>query len=137
MPKWQISLTRDASQDASVIVEAETPEEAKQIFLHDLDRDAIEWTEGDWLGDTEVVEILRADDGAELAPLTTPETSPCQVRSELALSERLDAVASGIVEMLEDNGAGKSRVFFGSEQVLQLRHLADRLTLIAGELSTS
>jgi hypothetical protein len=32
MPKWQISLTRDASQDASVIIEAETAKEAEQIF---------------------------------------------------------------------------------------------------------
>jgi hypothetical protein len=44
MPKWQISLTRDVSQDASVIVEAETSEEAEKIFLHDMDRDAVEWT---------------------------------------------------------------------------------------------
>ena len=39
MPKWQVSLTRDASQDAEVVIEAETAEEAKQIFLHDMDRD--------------------------------------------------------------------------------------------------
>jgi hypothetical protein len=57
MPKWQVSLTRDA--DAEVVVEAETAEEAKQIFLHDMDRNLIQWREGDWLGDTDIVEVLR------------------------------------------------------------------------------
>jgi hypothetical protein len=136
MPKWQISLTRDASQDASVIIEAETAEEAEQIFLHEMDRDAIEWTEGDWLGDTEIVEVLPADDGAELTPLTAPETSPGQVDGELALSERLGSIASGSLDMIENNHAGQGRVFFGPEQVRQLRHLADRLGVIAGELTT-
>ena len=47
MPKWQLNITRDTSQDAEVIVEAGTAEEAKQTFLHDMDRDVIEWREGD------------------------------------------------------------------------------------------
>ena len=76
MPKWQVSLTRDASQDAEVIVEAETAEEAKQIFLHDMDRDLIQWREGDWVGDTEVVEVLRADDDAELTALDPGRPQP-------------------------------------------------------------
>jgi hypothetical protein len=141
MPKWQISLTRDASQDASVIIEAETANEAEQIFLHEMDRnalrDAIEWQEGDWLGGTEIIEVLPADDDAELTPLVRSERLPGQVDGELALSEQLDAVASGIVEMLENNDASKGRVFFGPEQVRLLRHLADRLGVIAGELTTS
>ena len=62
MPKWQISLTRDTSQDAEVIVEAETPKEVEQIFLHDMDRDTIDWREGDWIGDTDIVEVLPAAD---------------------------------------------------------------------------
>jgi hypothetical protein len=137
MPKWQISLTRDASQDASVIIEAETAEEAEQIFLHDMDRDAIEWTEGDWLGDTEIVELLPADDDAELTPLNAPGTSLGQVDGELAPANRLGSLASRILDVLENNDAGKGRVFFGREQVRQLRHLADRLGVIAGELTTS
>jgi hypothetical protein len=76
MPKWQVSLTRDASQDAEVVVEAGTAEEAKRIFLHDMDRDAIEWTEGDWLGDTEVVEVLRAHDDAEPTALDPGRQQP-------------------------------------------------------------
>jgi hypothetical protein len=128
MPKWQISLTRDASQDASVIVEAETSEEAEQIFLHDVDRDAIEWKEGDWLGETEIVEVLLS---AEDTPLTG------QVQLDSPVPERISCIASGILEVLENKDAGKGRVFFGPEQVRQLRHLADRLGLIAGELTTS
>src|SRR5437870_6958774 len=69
MPKWQVSLTRDTSQDAEVVIEAETAEEAKQFFLHDMDRDVIQWREADWLGDTDVVEVLSADDDAELTSL--------------------------------------------------------------------
>lgn len=81
MPKWQISLTRDASQDASVIIEAGTAEEAEQIFLHDMDRDAIEWQEGDWLGDTEIVEVLLA---AEDTPLTGQvQVDPVDPRNDL------------------------------------------------------
>src|SRR3984893_10264844 len=45
MPKWQINLTRDTSQDAEVVIEAETAEEAKQFFLHDMDHDLIQWRE--------------------------------------------------------------------------------------------
>jgi len=137
MPKWQISLTRDVSQDASVIIEAETVNEADQTFLHDMDRDAIEWQEGDWLSDTEIVEVLPADDDAELTPQASSETLPRQVDGELVLSKRLDVIASGILEMLENNDAGKGRVFFGPEQVLELRNLADWLGLIGRELSTS
>lgn len=141
MLKWQINLTRDASQDASVIIEAETAQGAEVIFLHEMDcdafRDAIEWEEGDWLGDTEIVEVLPADDDAALTALTPRETSPRQVHTELPFSERLDAVASGILDMLENNDAGKGRVFFGPEEVLQLRRFANRLGVIAGELTTS
>jgi hypothetical protein len=137
VPKWQINLTRDASQDATVIVEAETSEEAAQIFFRDLDRDAIEWTEGDWLGDTENVEVLPADDDAELTTLASSETPPGQVDGELAPSDRLGSIASAILDMLENNDAGKGHVFFGPQQIRQFRHLADRLGVIAGELTTS
>ena len=52
-------------------------------------------------------------------------------------SLRGSTFAGGILETLENSDAGKGRVFFGPEQVLQLRHLADRLGVIAGELTTS
>jgi hypothetical protein len=126
MPKWEISLTRDASQDASVIIEAESAGEAEEIFDHDMDHDAIEWTEGDWLGDTEIVEILPADDRAKPTALTRPDTP-------LPIVEGLDAVAKGILEVLEDD-AGKGRVFFGLEEVLRLRGLVDKVAVITREL---
>jgi hypothetical protein len=137
MPKWEVSLTRDASQDASVIIVAETAAEAEQIFLHDMDRDEIPWEEGGWLGDTEIVEVLRADDDAELTPLSAPEALPGRVQAQFSLSERLDAVAEGVLEMLDTNDAGKGRVFLGPEELLKLRSLTDRLGVIAGELTTS
>jgi hypothetical protein len=136
MPKWEISLTRDASQDASVIIEAETAEEAEQIFLHDMDRDEIPWEEGDWLGDTDIVEVLRADDDAQLTPLSAPEASPGRVQAELPLSERLGAIARSILEMLENNDAGKGRVLLDPEDVLRLRSLAEQVGVIACDLTT-
>jgi hypothetical protein len=69
MPKWQVSLIRDTSQDAEVFIEAETAQEAEQIFLHEMDRDLIQWREGDWVGDTDIVEILPACDGTEITGL--------------------------------------------------------------------
>jgi hypothetical protein len=113
------------AKNASVIVEAKTSEEAEQIFLHDMDRDAIEWKEGDWLGDTEIVEILLA---AEDTPLTG------QVQVDPSIPERILGIANGILDMLENNDAGKGRVFFDPEQVLKLRHLADRLGQITSAL---
>jgi hypothetical protein len=76
MPKWQVSPTRDASQDAEVVIEAETAEEAKQIFLHDMDRDLIQWREGDWVGETDIVEVLPARDDAELTALDAGGQKP-------------------------------------------------------------
>ena len=84
MPKWQINITRDTSQDAEVVIEAETAEEAKQIFLYDMDRDVIEWREGDWLGDADVVEVLPARDDAELTALDAgrPKPTPDEAKFE-------------------------------------------------------
>ena len=59
------------------------------------------------------------------------------VDGELPLSERLDAVASGVLDMLQDHDAGKGRVFSGPEEVLQLRGFVDKLGVIASELTTS
>jgi hypothetical protein len=127
MPKWQISLTRDASQDASVIIEAETAEKAEQIFHHDVDRDAVEWTEGDWLGDTEIVEVLPADDNAELTSLETLWQKPGPDAGE---------IGNEIRQILDDNDAGKGRVFLDPEDVLRLRGFADRLGVIASQRTT-
>ncbi len=133
MPKWQINITRDTSQDAEVVIEAETAEEAKQIFLHDMDRDLIQWREGDWLGDTEVVEVLRADDDAELTALDASRLKPTpddgEIRKELA------DIAGKIHRILEDNDAGKGRVVLDPEDVARLHGIADRLGAMAGLLT--
>ena len=129
MPKWQVSLTRDASQDAEVIIEAETAEEAKQIFLHNMDHDLIQWREGDWLGDTDIVEVLPAHDDAELIPLDAgrqkPRLDDGEIRNEFA------DIAGRIHRILEDNEAGKSRVILDPEDVARLNAVAERLGAMA------
>ena len=132
MPKWQVSLTRDTSQDAEVVIEAETAEEAKQFFLHDMDRDLIQWSEGDWLGDTDIVELLPARDDAELTSLDPgrqPRLDDGDIRIELA------DIAGKIHRILEDNEAGKSRVVLDPKDVARLHGIADRLGAMAGLLS--
>ncbi len=133
MPKWQVSLTRDTSQDAEVVVEAETAEEAKQIFLHDMDRDVIEWREGDWLGDADIVEVLPARDDAELTSLDAgrpkPRPDDGEIRNEFA------DIAGKIRRILQDNDAGKSRVVLDSEDVVALHGIADRLSAMPGVLT--
>ena len=125
MPKWQVSLTRDTSQDAEVVIEAETTEEAKQIFLHDMDHDLIQWRERDWFGDTDIVEVLPAHDDAELTALDagqrTPRPDASDIRKELA------DIAGEMHRILEDNEAGKSRVVLDPEDVARLHGIADRL----------
>ena len=128
MPKWQVSLTRDTSQDAEVVIEAETAEEAEQIFLHDMDRDLIQWREGDWLGDTDIVELLPARDDAELTSLDPgrqPRLDDGDIRMELT------DIAGKIHRILEDNEAGKSRVVLDPEDVVRLHAVADRLGAMA------
>ncbi len=129
MPKWQLNITRDTSQDAEVVVEAGTAEEAKQTFLHDLDRDVIEWREGDWLGDTDIVEVLPARDDAELTALDAGQQKPRlddgDIRKEFA------DIAGKIHRILEDNEAGKSRVVLDPEDVARLHGIADRLGAMA------
>jgi hypothetical protein len=133
MPKWQVSLTRDTSQDTEVVIDAETAEEAKQIFLHDMDRDVIQWREGDWLGDTDIVEVLPARDDAELTPLDADQQKPIlddgDIRMEFA------DIAGKIHRILEDNDAGKSRVVLDPEDVARLNAVADRLGAMAGVLT--
>ena len=128
MPKWQVSLTRDTSQDAEVVIAAETAEEAKQFFLHDLDHDLIQWREGDWLGDTDIVELLPARDDAELTSLDPgrqPRLDDGDIRIELA------DIAGKIHRILEDNDAGNSRVVLDPEDVARLNAAADRLSAVA------
>jgi hypothetical protein len=133
MPKWQVSLTRDTSQDAEVVIAAETDEEAKQIFLHDMDRDVIEWREGDWLGDADIVEVLPARDDAELTALDAAGQKP---RHDDGDTRNVFAdIAGEIRRILEDNDAGKSRVVLDPEDIARLRGIADRLGAVASVLT--
>jgi hypothetical protein len=121
------------AKDAEVVIEAETAEEAKRIFLHDMDRDALAWREGDWLGDTDVVEVLPARDDAELTALDAGGQKP---RHNDGASRNVFAdIAGEIRRILEDNDAGKGRVFVDPEDVVRLRSIADRLGAMAGVLT--
>ena len=70
--KWKIRLARDMSQEAFVVIEAPTSEEAEAILWHDMDPDVIRWSDDDVMGDREVREVYPADDKDELTPLEMP-----------------------------------------------------------------
>ena len=70
--KWKIRLARDTAQEAFVVIEAPTSEQAEPIFWHDMDADVSEWSTDDVMGDREVVEICPADDKEALTPLAMP-----------------------------------------------------------------
>jgi hypothetical protein len=98
-----------------------------------MDRDAIEWTEGDWLGDTDIVEVLSAPDDAEQTAL---DASRPQTRLDGGeIRKEVSDIAGEIRRILEDNEAGKSRVVLDPEHVARLHGIADRLGAMAGVLS--
>ena len=66
--KWKIRLARDMGQEASVVIEDPTSEEAEAILWHDMDPDVIRLSDDDVMGDREVIEICPADEEA-LTPL--------------------------------------------------------------------
>jgi hypothetical protein len=70
--KWKIRLARDMAQEAFVVIEAPTSEEAEAILWHDMDPDVIRWSDNDVMGDREVIEVCPADDKDELTPLEMP-----------------------------------------------------------------
>ena len=55
--KWKIRLARDMAQEAFVVIEASTAEQAEAIFWNDVDPDVIEWSNDDVMGDRQVIEI--------------------------------------------------------------------------------
>jgi hypothetical protein len=102
-----------------------------------MDRDVIQWREGDWIGDSDIVEILPADDDAELTALDASRKQSGPDAVDTQPGEIAD-IARQIRQILERNKTGKGRVLLGPEAaVLQLLHLADRLGVIAGELATA
>lgn len=70
--KWKIRLARDMAQEAYVVIEALTAEQAEAIFWNDVDPDVIEWSNDDVMGDREVIEICPADAKDDLTPLKLP-----------------------------------------------------------------
>jgi hypothetical protein len=94
-----------------------------------------QWREGDWLGDTDIVEVLPARDDAELTALDAGQQRPGlddgDIRMEFA------DIAEKIRRILEDNEAGKGRVVLDPKDVARLHTIADRLGAMASELATS
>ena len=70
--KWKIRLACDMAQEAVVVIEASTAEQAEAIFWNDVDADDIEWSNDDVMRDREVIEICSADAGDDLTPLKPP-----------------------------------------------------------------
>ena len=70
--KWKIRLARDMAQEAFVVIEAPTGEEAEGILWHDMDPDVIEWSNDDAMGDRQVIEICLAYAKDDLTPLKLP-----------------------------------------------------------------
>jgi hypothetical protein len=70
--KWKIGLARDMVQEAVVVIDAPTSEEAEAILWHDMDPDVIRWSDDDVMGDREVIEVCPADGKEELTPLEMP-----------------------------------------------------------------
>ena len=70
--KWKIRLARDMAQEAFVVIEAPTSEQAEAIFWRDIDPDVIHWSNDDVMGDREVIEVCPADDKEVLTPLVMP-----------------------------------------------------------------
>ncbi len=60
--KWKIRLARDMAQEAFVVIDAPTSEEAEATLWHDMDPDVIHWSDDDVMGDREVIEVCPADD---------------------------------------------------------------------------
>ena len=50
--RWVISLTRDVAEYAEAVIEAKTADEARRIFVSRVDDSALDWREGDHIGDS-------------------------------------------------------------------------------------
>ncbi len=80
--KWKIRRARDMGQEAFVVIEAPTSEEAETILWHVMDPDVIRWSDDDVVGDREVREVYPADDKDELTPLEMlPAPKPKALRT--------------------------------------------------------
>jgi hypothetical protein len=70
--KWKLRLARDMAQEAFVVIDAPTSEEAEAILWHDMDPDVIRWSNDDVMGEREVREVYPAEGKDELTPLEMP-----------------------------------------------------------------
>jgi len=70
--KWKIRLARDMGQEASVVIEAPTSEEAEAILWHDMNPDVIQWSDDDVTGDREVHWLTKFPRSA-CAPLSVTD----------------------------------------------------------------
>jgi hypothetical protein len=65
-------FARDMGQEAFVVIEAPTSEEAEAILWRDMNPDVIQCSDDDVMGDREVMEVCPADEKDELTPLEMP-----------------------------------------------------------------
>ena len=73
MSKFIISLTRDTSENGYLAIEAEDEDATKRKYLDGDYSAEIMWSEGDWVGDSEVLEVIPYEGNEELlAPLPLP-----------------------------------------------------------------
>jgi hypothetical protein len=75
-------LLVDMAQEAIVVIEAPTSEEAEAIFWHAMDPDVICWSNDEVMGDREVIEICPAGDKDELTLLgLLPPRQPKELKT--------------------------------------------------------
>jgi len=88
---------------------------------------------GDWLGETDIVEVLPACGDAELTVLDADQQRPRlddgDIRMEFA------DIAGQIHRILEANDTGKSRIVLDPEDVVRLNAVANRQDAMASVLN--
>ncbi len=90
MPKFLLSLTRDASEDGELVVDAKDQNEARRKFFDNDYIDEIKWSAGDWAGDTQLVEILPYEEPS------APQERPRQA-DELSLDVDAPDKVAGVL----------------------------------------
>ena len=85
MPRFQVCMTRDAGEDAAVIVEAADEDAARAAALAMTGE--IEWTVNESAGRAEVYEVQQVDDEEPLGSETTEEKFHIAIPVSLTISE--------------------------------------------------
>jgi hypothetical protein len=100
MPQFIISLTRDTSQDGYIAIEAENEDAAERQYLAGDYSAEVVWSEGDWVGDSEVLEVLPFEGNEELlTPLPLPAglITPCNRVEVLVEGEEPDVLTIAVL----------------------------------------